>query len=59
MPREDPRLGEWKRAWATAVLTLDAGSAGERRSRLDGFALPEDDIEIERGAQPRPGANRP
>ena len=47
-PREDPRIREWKRDWAAAVMVLDPASAQELKDRLNGFGLAEDDIEIER-----------
>ncbi len=47
-PREDPRLREWKREWAAAVLTLDPSSTHGLEARLGALNLPEDDVEIER-----------
>jgi hypothetical protein len=47
-PREDPRIGEWKRDWAAAVLALDPASVQGLRERLNAFGLTDDDIEIER-----------
>ena len=47
-PREDPRIGEWKRDWAAAVLVLDPASVQGLRDRLNAFGLTDDDIEIER-----------
>ena len=46
--REDPRLREWKRQWTAAALTLDTAAAARLRTLLDGFDLPDDDVEIER-----------
>jgi hypothetical protein len=47
-PREDSRLGEWRRQWAAAAATLDTAAADRLRRLLEGFNLPEDDVEIER-----------
>ena len=47
-PREDPRLREWKREWAAAVVALNPASARGLRDRLNAFGLPEEDVEIER-----------
>jgi len=47
-PREDSRLPEWRRQWAAVAVTLDAGATEKLRRLLDGFNLPDDDVEIER-----------
>ena len=47
-PREDSRLREWRRQWAAAAVTLDAAATERLRRLLDGFNLPDDDVEIER-----------
>jgi hypothetical protein len=41
-------LREWKREWTAAAGTLDTASARRLHDQLDAFALPEDDVEIER-----------
>lgn len=46
--REDRRLREWRREWAAAAKTLDPASRQALGERLNGFALPEEEIEIER-----------
>ena len=47
-PREDSRLRDWKRQWAAAAVTLDTGATERLRRLLEGFNLPDDDVEIER-----------
>jgi hypothetical protein len=47
-PGEDPRLRQWKREWAAAVLTLEGASAQTLQDRLNALPLPEEDLEIER-----------
>ena len=47
-PREDSRLTEWRRQWAAAAVTLDPAATERLKRLLDGFKLPDDDVEIER-----------
>jgi hypothetical protein len=44
----DARLNEWRKAWAEAAASPDAGKVQELRARLDHLATPADDVEIER-----------
>jgi hypothetical protein len=46
-PAEDPRLGQWRKAWA-AVDPVDGAAVARLAAELDAMALPEDDVEIER-----------
>jgi hypothetical protein len=44
----DKRISEWQNAWRAAVATPDRPHAAALRAQLDGFGLPEEDVEIER-----------
>jgi hypothetical protein len=44
----DPRLSEWRRAWAGAAMTIDERIVSSLETRLNAFALPDDEVEIER-----------
>ena len=44
----DRRLREWRKAWMVASAAPNADQARALRERLDGLALPADDVEIER-----------
>ena len=47
-PREDRRLRGWREEWAHAARDPDAERARLLRAALDGFALPDEEVEIER-----------
>src|SRR5262249_53709167 len=47
-PLEDSRLREWRNAWAKVAATTDDERIAQLAAELDGFGLPDDDIEIER-----------
>jgi hypothetical protein len=46
--REHRRLAGWRKEWSAAVAAADTAQVVPLRARLDGFGLPEDDVEIER-----------
>ncbi len=44
----DAKLGEWRKRWQAVAGAPDAGAIASLAAELDGLALPEEDIEIER-----------
>lgn len=45
---EDPRLRTWRKKWTAAAEAGDTSQQAALARELDGFGLPEDDVEIER-----------
>ena len=46
--RTDERRSRWRTEWEAAVRSGEAGTIGRLRSSLDGFGLPEEEVEVER-----------
>ena len=47
-PLEDSRLRAWRAAWTRAASNGETAQIAQLAAELDGFGLPEDDVEIER-----------
>ena len=45
---EDPRLRRWREEWSKTVGTVESADVARLGAELDGFGLPEEEIEIER-----------